>query len=380
MTEIWVPYGPVEVSFDIKQENLSQVLEPQTTKISLEDFERTADTITEETIAILTGTSGSQKFLDTLLTRNKLVRRILYPKNLAGLARRKSQEFGIAAEPLNLEALVDIGTVDTTPSKYPSQIAGSKNLLLIASVHYDPLFGLTSAASELISFVPELKEQAFKRSLDELPCQPNKSNASWYCTRLLQAAAETHVLEIVEKSTTGILAMSYGEPEPAHAKILDYWMNNLQIKLPVKSERVIFGCGGQENDKSLTVAFARSFFNVVTNAVIPEKESKVCMLAECAQGLGSEALLRFVTGRYEPRAKLDPVVYFDGLEVLLSFYRTQKDMQLNILTTLPHYYASKFDFNTIRGAREAPTSLIQQGSRAKILVIPDGSTSYLASG
>ena len=42
MTEIWVPYGQVEVSFDVKQENLSEIVEPQSQKLSQEDSERKA--------------------------------------------------------------------------------------------------------------------------------------------------------------------------------------------------------------------------------------------------------------------------------------------------------------------------------------------------
>ena len=374
-----MPYGPVEVSFDIKQENLSQILEPQPQKFEQSDLDKSVDIVTEDTVVLLSGSAGVQRTLDTLLTRNKMVRRVLYPKQFGALARRKSQEYGIAAEQLNTESLADIGTVDGTQGKFPLQIAGSKGMLLLTSVHYDPMFGLTSSASDLVSLITESKEEAFKRSMEELPCSAERSNASAYSQQLLQSAGEAKVLEIAEKSSTGILSLAYGEPASAHAKMVEYWKNNLRINVPIKSERVLFGCGGQENDRTLTQAFARSFFNIVLGAVLPDSESKICMLAECSEGLGSDALLRFVTGRYEPRTKLDAVTYFDGLEVLLSFFKVQGDLQLSILSTLPNYYASKFDFKTIRGAREAPSSLVQQGSRAKILVVPDGSSSFFVN-
>jgi hypothetical protein len=377
MPEIWVPYGPVEVSFDIKQENLSQMLDPTPAKVTEEELERSVDAVAEETVLLLSGTPGAQRVLDKLLTRNKFVRRILHPKEHGALARRKSQEFGIQAELLNPESLSEIGNVDTTAAMYPSQIAGGKRMLLVSSAHYDPLFGITSAGSEVVSLFSELKGECFKRSLDELPCALDKSNASWYSTRLLETAAEVKCLEVVEKAGIGITSVSFGAPEAAHFQTLEYWKNNLKIDLPSKAERIIFGCGGQENDATLTSAFARSFFNVVSSVAL--EEAKVCMLAECSQGLGSEALLRFVTGRYEPRTKLDPLDYFDGLEVLISFYRVQRELELTILTTLPHFYASKFDFKTIRGARDAPSSLVQQGSRAKILVVPDASSSFFTA-
>lgn len=374
MTEIWVPYGPVEVSFDIKQENLSQILEPQPVKISQEELDRSADLVTEDTLLILSGTLGTQRTLDTLLARNKGIRKILHPKNLGALARRKAQESGIEAEMLNLDSLAEIGLVDGSPANVPSQIKDSNKLLILTSIHYDPLFGLTSAASDVVSLRNESKQLAFSRSSDELPCQPTRSNASMYSTKVLQTCG-CNVMEIVERTTTGIHCVSYDDCETAHSAAMDYWVKSFNMS-PVKSERVIFGCGGLENDRTLTESLARSFFHVAESVAAKDSDSKICMLAECSQGLGSEALLRFVTGRFEPRAKLDTASYFDGLEVLLSFYKVQRDLQLTILTTLPQFYASKFDFKTINGAREAPTSLAPQGSRGKILVVTDASTSY----
>jgi hypothetical protein len=195
----------------------------------------------------------------------------------------------------------------------------------------------------------------------------------------LQACNQIKVLEIVEKTSAGLLATFYGDCESAHERALEFWTKNLAMELPARAERVIFGSGGHESDRTLTDALARSFFQVASKVALQDSESKICMLAECSQGLGSEALLRFVTGRFEPRTKLDEVSYFDGLEVLLSYYKVQRDLQLSILTTLPQYYASKFDFKTIGGAREAPSALVQQGSRAKILVVTDATTSYFAT-
>jgi hypothetical protein len=373
MTEIWVPYGPVEVSFDIKQENLSQILEPQPAKITQENLERMVDTISEDTILLLSGTPGTQKLLDLLLTRNKGVKKIIHPKNLGALARRKGQEFTVEAEPLNLESVVDAGLVDASAVRIPAQLKSGK-ILAITSVHQDPLFGLTGAASDLVSLSPELMQHAFRRSVDDLPCGA-KSNASWYAIRVMQTCP-VNVLEIIEKTTSGVLSISYGEPEKAHQETINSWAGNLTITPPAKSERIIFGSGGQENDRTLSAALARAFFPIATTVALEDSESRLCMLAECSQGLGSEALLRFVTGRFDPRTKLDSVSYFDGLEVLLSFYRVQRDLQLTILTTLPKFYAAKLEFKTIGGAREAPSSIVQQGSRAKILVVTDASTSY----
>ena len=236
MTEIWVPYGPVEVSFDIKQENLSQILEPQPAKIIQEVLEKTVDYVSEDTLVLLSGTFGTQKALDTLLTTNKGIRKILHPKNLGALARRKAQEFLIEAEQLNLETLVETGLVDSAPASVPAQLKTGK-LLLLTSIHYDPLFGISSAATDVVSLVLGLKEQAFKRSYDELPCTNTKSNASWYSTRVLQSCGKISVLEVVEKTSLGLLGAFYGDLESAHEKALELWTKNLSIELPGKAER-----------------------------------------------------------------------------------------------------------------------------------------------
>jgi hypothetical protein len=377
LTEIWVPYGPVEVSFDIKQENLSQVLDPQPPKLSDEDIERSCDGISEEEILILSGSVSTQKFLDVLLQRNKIIKKLIYPKGQASLARRKAQEFGIEAEPLNSDILADVGTAEGSTVKLPRQLPDLQNrVLFLTSVRYDPLFGLTSSASDMLSLVTEMKEKAFKLSLDELPCSLESSSASKYSEQVAQNLSGVKAFEIVEKAGSGILHVSYGVPQDAHSETIDYWSKNLSVQIPARSERVIFGCGGFENDRTLSAALARAFFPIVANVALPATESRICMLAECSHGLGSEAFLRFVTGRLEPRSKLGEVTYVEGIEVLLSLLKVQSEFQFTILTTLPKYYAEKFDFKTIGGARQTPSSLVQAGSRAKILVIPDASVTY----
>ena len=376
MTEIWVPYGPVEVSFDIKQENLSQVLESQPKKISKEEIEQKAmESAGPDCILVLSGTNGTSQVLDALLLKNKGITKLLHTKQSGSLVRRKAQEYQIpTVEQVNTQDLADIGTLDGAAARMISQVKNSSNLTVLTSVHYDPLFGLSSAASDLMSLSQETKGEAFKRSFEELPCEPSKSSASWYATRVLQTCTNVNAIEVVETSTAGALALFSGEPEAVHAKVLDFWKTNLAIELPSRAERIIFGCGGGENDKSLTEALGRSFFNVVQKLSLKDSGAKICMLAECSQGLGSEALLRYVTGRFTPGANLDQLSYFDGLEVLLSFYRVQEDLELSMISTLPKYYGEKFQFKMYSGAREAPSSLVSPGSRAKIIVVPDGSS------
>jgi len=373
MTEIWVPYGPVEVSFDIKQENLSQILEPSPVKLAPEELDIIADGVEQENLLVLSGTTGSQKFLDILLTRNKNVKKLIYPKALGALCRRKAQEFSLQSEPLSIENPPPDGTPSKDIGKYIPLLELDK-VLLLSSIHYDPLFGLSSGPSELIRLVSDLKKLAFAEFSDELPITPENTRASEYALNYFQSLPMLNSLEIFEKAGLGIVGTAMGDVVTAHSRSAEAWRNSLSITAP-KSERVIFGCGGGDNDRNLTEAFGRALFPVLINAALPDTDAKICMLAECGNGLGSEAFLRFVTGRLEPRSKIGGVEYVDGLEVLIAFHKLQGEFNLNILTTLPKYYASKFGLKTIGGAREAPTSLLQQGSRAKILVLPDASSS-----
>lgn len=374
MTEIWVPYGPVEVSFDIKQENLSEILEPKPAKIPQEELDIAADRVTAENVIVLSGTPGVQKFLDTLLTRNKTVRKITHPKALGALCRRKAQEFSIQSE--------QIEPGDHLPSEVaqrndPAQVISpffSQRGVLVSSLHYDPLFGLSSSASETLRLFSNIKSRVFAEFSDELPAPSNTSPASEFALNQFQSLSSATSIELLEKAGTGIVGLSAGDVNAAHSKSLELWNNIFAIPVQ-KSERIIFGCGGGENDRNLTDAFARALFPVLMNVAMADSDSKICMLAECASGLGSEAFLRFVTGRLEPRSKIGGIEYIEGLDVLLSFLKLQRDFGLSILTTLPKFYASKFDLKTIGGAREAPASLLQPGSRAKILVLPDASSS-----
>lgn len=373
MTEIWVPYGPVEVSFDIRQENLSQVIEPTVAKISQEDLDISVDRVSEDSVLLLSGTAGVQKYLDILLTRNKQVKKIIYPKPVGSLARRKAQEFSILSEQLEISKTndgLDLTKIETLIPQLTTQ-----KVLLISSMHYDPMFGLSSGASELVRLVPDLKKRVFTQFSDELPCSLEKSGATEFALNYFVSLSAMNCVEVIEKAGIGIAGISSGDIQSAHSKAVELWKSLLAISVP-RSERTIFGCGGGENDRTLTDAFSRALFPVLMNVALNDSNSKLCMLAECGNGLGSESLLRFVTGRLEPRAKIGSVDYVDGLEVLVSFQKLQQDFELNILTTLPRFYASKFDLKTIGGARQAPASLLQQGSRAKILVLPDASSAF----
>ncbi len=376
MVEIWVPYGPVEVSFDIKQENLTQILEPHPAKLPQEELEKRLDSVAADTLLLLSGSPATVKTLDTLLARNKAINKILHPKNLGALARRKAQEFAIQAELFDQENLEDSGMVDGSPLRMPAQVKNSSKLVILTSIHYDPMYGLSSAASDLISLVPELKAAAFKRSVDELPCAAAAiSNASWYSIRALQSCSKADTIEVVEKTGGGVLNLFYGDIDSVHAQSTDSWVKNSSVNYTNKAERVIFGCGGQESDKTLHEALARAFFNITSNlALLDSPNSKICMLAECSQGLGSEALLRYATGRYTPGGNLDAVEYFDGLEVLISFYKILGTVELHLLSTLPKYFVERFDMKPVSAARDAPSSIVQLGSRAKILVVPDATS------
>ncbi|MHB8567823.1 MAG: hypothetical protein ACYC7D_11305 [Nitrososphaerales archaeon] len=378
MVEIWVPYGPVEVSFDIKQENLSQILEPHPTKLSQEDYEKRLDSVVAESLLLISSSPGTQKTLDSLLAKKKAITKIYYSRNTGALARRKAQEFGIQSEAFNSESLEDAGIVDGSPIRMASQVKAAPKLAILTSIHPDPLFGLTSASSDLISLVPELKSEAFKKSLDELPCAIDKSNASWYAVRALQTCPNVDTIEIIEKASGGLLNLFYGDPESVHSQAQDYFVKNNSVNFSSKVERIVFGCGGLESDRTLNDALARSFFNIATNVAQMNSGAKLCMLAECSQGLGSEALLRYVTGRFTPGAKLDNVQYFEGLETLLSFYRIQGSVELHLLSTLPNYFVERFEIKPLSAARDAPSSIVQLGSRSKILVVPDGTSTVFS--
>jgi hypothetical protein len=385
MPEIWVPYGPVEVSFDVKQENLTQIVEPATQKLSTEDISQKVSesvALSADSLLILSGTRGVSAIVDQILLQNNQISNLLYhPKKLASFAKKKAEEHPQKVQrvaQLRSDQLVESEEViDGTRAKIPGEIKNSSNLVIITSLRYDPLFGLTSAASDLISSSPELKSEAFKKSVKDLPCQIGKSDASWFATRSLQACPNASSLEILERSGVGVLGIFSGEPESTHAKASEFWTRNLEATLPAKSQRIVFGCGGAESDNTLSDSLAHAFFNVALNASIPDADSKICMLADCSEGLGSEALLNFVTGKFDPLAA--EATYFEGLEVLLSLQKVQKDLEVSLVSTLPKYYGEKFGFKMYSGAKEAPAAVVPHGSKAKMLVIPDASTTFFKS-
>jgi nickel-dependent lactate racemase len=382
MPEIWVPYGPVEVSFDVKQENLISVAEPTVQKLAPEDIERQlmdSVAMSADSILVLSGTKAVSSMIDQIIAKSSLLRKLYHPKELTSFAKKKAQDNQGKIQSIELfknESLVNSGEViDGSPVQIQEQIKTSSNLLVLTSVHYDPLFGLTSVSSDTVSSSKELKSKAFVKSKGELPCNPGKSDASWYATRLLQTCPNVSAMEVVERNGTGVLGIFSGEPEAAHAKALDFWTRSLEVPLPTKCQRIVFGCGGENNDNSLAESLSRAFFNVVSNATLPDAGSRICMLADCSEGLGSEALFNYVTGKLN-EGNLDESEYCEGLEVLISLKKVQKQLEVSLISTLPKYYGEKLGLKTMSGAKDAPSTVVPHGSKAKMLIVPDGSRTF----
>jgi hypothetical protein len=381
MPEIWVRYGQVEVSFDLKQENLASILEPSNLpKIKREDMEARVESISADTLLLLSSTPAIEELLGLIFEKNQGIRTILYTKGQQALARRVAGDHSLKAEAFDYSNLVDAGQVEGNSVQFYRQLKEAPNLVAVTSVHYDPLFGLSGSASDLISLDKALKALAFSESLDEIPVSaPRESAASQFGTKVLQTCPNVDAIEVVEKPGSGILDFYYGDPESVHAQATEFWKKAFKMDVQSRAERIIFGAGGAPNDRTLSDALAKSFFNVVSNVAPPadsDASSKICLLAECQHGLGSESMMRYITGAITPAAPPDVRNYHDGLEILIGLFRSSRNLEVSMLSTLPTYFLGKFDFKSVKGARKVPSALIGQGSRAKILVVPDASHCY----
>jgi hypothetical protein len=129
--------------------------------------------------------------------------------------------------------------------------------------------------------------------------------------------------------------------------------------------------------KSLTFSSSiKSLWNILGG--LGEK-GMVVLLAECSEGLGSEALKLYVTNRMNLDEFVKHGKYVEGLEDLLYLKKALQSYNISLISTLPsHYTETKLGLRTFKKASDALDHMISNlGARAKLYVITDASNTLL---
>jgi hypothetical protein len=357
MPEIWLSYGPTEVVLDIKAENLERQIGLEGTNLSDSDIVSKLQSIdlTKPTeIVILESTKAVQKVISGLFeicNQKSLPKpRILVDKSNLHLVKNMFSDPSIS-----------ISEFDN------SQITGT-NLMFIGEMEFDGLFGYSTVSTKLLRrFGKEQMLEAYEKKTGNLP-HPGEDLPTIEVAKKFTDGFEISSLEVVANSS-GVVDVSIGHP--SSTMVLSKSLSSATIN-DVGKHRVLFISTGKETSNETLSRSLSALWNCA-NAV--KEEGLAILLAECKNGLGSEALLQYAEGSMSLDRLKSPAKYVDGMENLLFLTEIQKQFKIGIVSVLPHYYTKdKLAMIPFGGTKESMEYMLKTyGERQKAVIVSDGS-------
>jgi len=380
MPEVWLRYGKVEVALEIQRERLGQIIEDPLPDIEIEQLDKELQTLKEaKGIDLLVGDTETStikfiQYLENYLGPSKMN---LYSnddilKQLKKVLKDLSCPFLKIEEEKYL-----VGVVDGTPLKLPTLLS-KPDLYLVSSIGYDPLFGFSGCPVSLLHFAGEdLRHEALKRE-SELEPNPGKDTmAGWFANRVSEEVNGLKSIEILP-GRNGFSKIFIGNVSETHKKaeqeLLKYSMKKISSKVPF----AILTPGEEEKCRTLN----RSL-NTLWNALqAAEEGASLILLSEATEGLGSEALSKYVYTGLDVKEMIKKGRYIEGIENLYYLLTFCSKYDLGFLTTLPKAFIEKrFPFKSYLTGNSTVSYLIEKSGekKKKITIAARGDKSLLIS-
>ncbi|NWG08824.1 MAG: hypothetical protein HXX80_00675 [Nitrososphaerales archaeon] len=381
MPEICLPYGSTEVFLNIKAENLAEVIEPSLQKIDDRALYEKLNSIDVEqgSVVLLSDvTSATLKALNSFIDlqtekgRQEAIKIAVKKSHLKSVKRAlegKSVDLTTIGEPTE-----DAGIADGFQVKIPRVFSEHKRII-ISEVSFDPLFGFGGGPVSFIKAVdPRLVAEAFKRRLDNNPNPGLDTNANWFASRVAEEAGEFTSIEVLN-SRGEICHVFLGNMIDAHSGASKKLYESARKDLKQPASAIFVGLG--DPSKSLALSSSIKYLWNVTSSL--EKKGSVIFLAECSEGLGSQSLKHYATGRLNLNELVKRGEYAEGLEDLIYLQNALQIYNIFLVSTLPNYYSgTKLGFRVAKKASDALDHVLRHhGRKVKLYVVTDVSNILL---
>ena len=359
MPEIWLNYGQNEVVLDIQQENLNE--KPSDENKLLEDSKideklNTLDISKPVEIAILNYTNSVQQILTKIF--------------------KKCEEKSFS----NPKVLVNKRIIPLVKSNNPENISinefdrdeiSDANLTFLSEMEFDGLFGFETTATRLLKkFGKSEMLDAFKKRESDLPI-PGKAGSNIHVAEKFVDGFEISSIEIIANAK-GISDFSIDHPK--NSVSLSQSFAGSCVKTIDRQRTVIISTGKDASNETLNASL-NSLWNCYS---IVKNQGFVVLLAECLNGIGSDAFQQFIDGRLTIERVKNGTKYVDGMENLLYLSEIQKKFQVGLVSVLPEIYLKKLGIIPIGGVKKSMDYILKNvGPRQKVEIVNDGARTLL---
>ena len=353
MPEIWLNYGATNVVLDIRAENLDQQLESKGN--FLNDLE-----IGEK----LDGLDISKPIELVVLNNSNSVKRTI--KAIFEKFEQKSvQKPRILTDKKMVNLIKEYLPEGSSVAEFSDEISNS-SLVFVGEMEFDGLFGFETIATRLIKkFGKESMLSAYEKRKENLPV-PGQETENIKIAQNFADGFEITAIEIVANSK-GIVDLSVGHPTSTMSisKSLLASAENT-----VEKHRTLMISTGKDTSNDTLGRSLTTLWNC--NKAIKDNGLGI-LLAECTNGIGSEAIQQYLEGRMSLERLKKPAKYVNGMEDLLFLTEIQKRFQVGMVSILPEFYLKKLNIISFAGIKRAMDHILKiQGINQKVAVVSDG--------
>lgn len=353
MPEIWLNYGATNVVLDIRAENLDQQLESKGN--FLNDLE-----IGEK----LDGLDISKPIELVVLNNSNSVKRTI--KAIFEKFEQKSvQKPRILTDKKMVNLIKEYLPEGSSVAEFSDEISNS-SLVFVGEMEFDGLFGFETIATRLIKkFGKESMLSAYEKRKENLPV-PGQETENIKIAQNFADGFEITAIEIAANSK-GIVDLSVGHPTSTMSisKSLLASAENT-----VEKHRTLMISTGKDTSNDTLGRSLTTLWNC--NKAIKDNGLGI-LLAECTNGIGSEAIQQYLEGRMSLERLKKPAKYVNGMEDLLFLTEIQKRFQVGMVSILPEFYLKKLNIISFAGIKRAMDHILKiQGINQKVAVVSDG--------
>ncbi len=354
MPEIWLNYGKTDIVLDIRAENLDQQLDSQGKSLSDSEIGEklsTLDLTKQMEIVILNNSKSVQKTISKIYE-------ICEQKSL--------KKPNILADSSVLSSLKSFLPEGSMISEFNDENLSNSSLVFLDELEFDGLFGFETIATRLTKkFGNEQMLTAYQQRKGDLPV-PGENTENIQIAKKFTDSFEIQAIEVMANQN-GIVDLSIGHPSSTMS--LSKQFGESATKQVEKHRTMMISTGKDASNDTLRKSLS-SLWNC-SQAI--KNEGLAVLLAECKNGIGSEAIQQFIEGRMSLDRLKKPAKYVDGMEDLLFLTEIQKRFQVGLVSILPEVYTKKLNMNSFAGIKRSMDYILKiQGIKQKVAVVSDG--------